>query len=487
MRTLLVIVIGVFVAGFCMPSSAQGGWLACGTPVPTAEQVLAEREQTLRLRARTPRLVLGKGSMTVRVAFHVIRDRQGSAADLSWSHLDAQINALNNAFRDSAFVFCLDRTLTTWTTDHSPGQIWVNMAHNSVGEQQAKATLRRGDATVLNIYTVDPPTATDNDTSTRMCKLDPNFCGTAGGKPAVDLGWGTFPWNYSSAPQLDGIVLNYRTLPGVPNGRNLLHNQGEVGIHEVGHWFGLYHTFQGGCDDGDEVLDTPAELAPVEYEGRERSKQACERGNRDTCPVQPGFDPVHNFMTYSTCLDAFTPAQISRMEEQFQLYRQLGLPCAPCESGGTYDGANCLVATPPAGTTGFVYSGNLYYTPVRENTCPLPGTSFDGANCFVATPPGGTRAFVYRGNLYYTPVSRNSCPIPGSSFDGVNCFVATPPPGTRGFVYSGSLYYTPLVENTCPLEGTSYEGANCFVLTPPSCAKPFVYSGNLFYAPLCHP
>jgi len=63
---------------------------------------------------------------------------------------------------------------------------------------------------------------------------------------------------------------------------------GRTATHEVGHWFGLMHTFEGGCVGGDGVDDTRPEATPSE---------GCDL-RRKTCPGT-GYDPVQNFMDYS--------------------------------------------------------------------------------------------------------------------------------------------------------------------------------------------
>ena len=163
--------------------------------------------------------------------------------------------------------------------------------------------------------------------------------------------------------------------------------------------------------------------------------------------------------------------------------------CTPCTIG-SFDGANCYVGAPPAGTTPFIFGKSLYYTPVR-NACPLPRSTFDGLNCFVAEAPKGTHPYVYMTtpfvvgqDLFYTPAPNNTCPLVGSSHRDGNCFVATAPAGTTAFVYGRSLYYTP--EPSCPLAGSVLDSANCFVATAPARTTPFVYNGNLYYSAICH-
>ena len=73
----------------------------------------------------------------------------------------------------------------------------------------------------------------------------------------------------------------------------------------------------------------------------------------------------------------------------------------------------------------------------------LRGGSFDGANCYMGTPPAGTSAFIWNGAYYHTPVPNlgNPCPMKGSWFDGANCYWRPVPPDVNGFIWSNAFYY----------------------------------------------
>lgn len=104
------------------------------------------------------------------------------------------------------------------------------------------------------------------------------------------LGYAYLPTSVSSGSTAfyrDGVSIKSSTVPGGSQSR---FNLGKTATHEVGHWLGLYHTFQGGCTgSGDLVSDTPAQAS---------QSSGCPVG-RDSCPSQAGLDPITNYMDYS--------------------------------------------------------------------------------------------------------------------------------------------------------------------------------------------
>jgi hypothetical protein len=106
------------------------------------------------------------------------------------------------------------------------------------------------------------------------------------------FGYCYFPTRVSSGSSdfyLDGCSILSGTVPG---GSETGYNLGHTVTHEVGHWFGLFHTFQGSsCSgSGDSIADTPQQLSAT---------SGCP-ANRDSCPNATGKDPIHNYMDYST-------------------------------------------------------------------------------------------------------------------------------------------------------------------------------------------
>lgn len=125
------------------------------------------------------------------------------------------------------------------------------------------------------------------------------------------------------------------------------YDQGRTTTHEVGHYLGLFHTFQGGCaagscyTGGDRICDTNSEQNP---------RFGCP-GSATSCGTP---DPYHNYMDYTddTCMTGFTPEQVRRMRCTLQYYRpQLAQPAGPVASATSRTGAgnsnSAFTATAP--------------------------------------------------------------------------------------------------------------------------------------------
>ncbi|MGH3103250.1 MAG: zinc metalloprotease [Gaiellaceae bacterium] len=219
---------------------------------------------------------------TIPVYFHVITD--GRTGSVSKSTVKEQITVLNTTlggFRggaDTGFRFVLKGL------DYTDNAEWFAL-ETFAAEVAMKSALKQGDATALNIYS-----------------------NTAAGF----LGFAYYPSIvvYQQYQVLDGVVIHYGSMPGgFIEGFNL----GFTATHEVGHWLGLAHTFEQGCQGhGDYVDDTPAMSVPT---------SGCPAG-KDTCP-EVGLDPIHNYMDYSDdpCYTEFTAGQSARSQKQYLHWR----------------------------------------------------------------------------------------------------------------------------------------------------------------------
>ena len=269
----------------------------CATK-PIDEKVAEQYEASLNKfnSSRNPAQIRKSGSITIGVYFHVVNKGKGiENGDVPTKWLHDQIDVLNAAYAGSDPTAAPTSANTPFRfsligVDRTTNAAWFNSGIDSAEEREMKTALHVGGANTLNFYV-----------------------NNAGG---VYLGWATFPFWYASDPTQDGVVVLYSSLPGGDCCEPRVYNQGDTGTHEVGHWLGLFHTFQGGCaaNYNDFVSDTPSERSPA---------FGCPVG-RDTCPG-PGVDPIENFMDYTEdyCMYQFTSGQSSRMEALSALYRGL--------------------------------------------------------------------------------------------------------------------------------------------------------------------
>jgi hypothetical protein len=301
-RSVAVATLALLAAGMAAVAPTGTGVLAIPTAAadcfePHAMQTGARGTGEVRVDPNTERLReaptvqarLAAGEVTVPTYIHFITANELTADQQLVRQQQAvdQIRVLNRGYSGRSSSSAVDtpfRFSLAAPADFTVNTAWSTMKYGSAAETEAKTALRVGGSDTLNIYAAN----------------------IGGGL----LGWATFPQKYQRNPTDDGVVLLTGSMPG---GSAAPYNRGDTGTHEVGHWLGLYHTFQGGCTkSNDLVADTPAERRPG---------YGCPKG-RDSCRAD-GVDPIHNFMDYSddVCMDRFTAGQSERLAAQWATYR----------------------------------------------------------------------------------------------------------------------------------------------------------------------
>lgn len=263
-------------------------------------------------------------TLVIPVVFHVIQKTDGVTGAIAPALIQSQVDILNEDFNAQA---------------NTPGAGGTNAKIQFVlAKLDPNGNPTTGiDVVTNNAYFADPGSSAQNAMK-RALKWDPRrffniYTNDAGGDGT--LGYATFPAEEAGGPE-DGVVLNWiyvgRNAPG-----GAPYDLGRTATHEVGHYLGLYHTFQSGCGSsgapytsGDLIGDTAREAQP-------------NFGCNAVASGCGGQSPIENYMDYSDdrCMTKFTVEQVNRIRCSIINYRWVNTPPS---AGFTYT-ANELVAT----------------------------------------------------------------------------------------------------------------------------------------------
>ena len=279
------------------PASAVGGpsescgLVEAGLAARVAEGSSGPREPDLGevhedLPASAKGVAGAEFAASVPVYFHVITD--GTVGKITDAQIAAQMKVLNTTYAGGEGGYPTGFSFQLAAVTRTDNAAWFYAGPGGVNENSMKKALHDGGTDALNLYST-----------------------TAG----PYLGWAYLPSIVTKPGQehLDGIVVDWESMPRTSDKYARQFDQGETATHETGHWLNLEHTFYRGCSaGGDFVDDTPPQKTPT---------GGCPRG-KDTCS-QPGLDPIHNYMDYSfdSCYTEFTAGQAQRMRDSWLHYR----------------------------------------------------------------------------------------------------------------------------------------------------------------------
>ncbi|MBX7206535.1 MAG: hypothetical protein K1X81_14015 [Bacteroidia bacterium] len=256
-----------------------------------------------------------KAKFIVPVAVHIIHDPTdtslGSGTNISDAQVENQIEELNKYFAgqsggvNTGIQFCL--------------------TYKDINGNTQKRITRRGDNLTTNHLPseIDDVMALDKLDQTRYLNIwVVKTILTDGGQDIGVRGYSTMPGRID----VDGIVVRYNSFGNYNNcsGCNLASpSRGNTLAHEVGHYLGIWHTFQDSCAGndtsdcalkGDRCCDTPPML---QNSGCNYSSNTCHNESPDE------DDPIENFMSYSSesCKTSFTQDQADIMHTTLYTHR----------------------------------------------------------------------------------------------------------------------------------------------------------------------
>ncbi len=132
----------------------------------------------------------------------------------------------------------------------------------------------------------------------------------SGGAQGIILGYARFPWATNSGT--DGILIRADRVGTI--GTAVASGAGRTLTHEIGHWLGLMHPFQGGCSNSqsrtDNVEDTPPVASSFTNANCPANGNSCSNDNPNE------LDLWENYMDYSrgSCQNMFTKGQKTRTD-----------------------------------------------------------------------------------------------------------------------------------------------------------------------------
>lgn len=283
------------------------------------------------------------GRLRIPVVVHVIRNISGSSGNLSVATVESQIDILNEDY------LALPGTNGQNGTD---AEIEFFLATEDPGGSPTNGITYSNNTTWFN----------DGGGYYNSLAWDTNrylniYTNTAGG----DLGYvPDLPQGGIAGSNADRVVCHYqsfgRNSPGFP------YHQGRTATHEVGHYLGLYHTFDNGCgttsgcfSTNDRICDTPRQSSP---------NFGCSNGS--SCGTSDDFQ---NYMDYTNdlCMTHFTDEQIKRMRCSMEHYRPDLHQDPPVVDGACCVSFGCIILT--------------------ESLCNLNGGAYEGSGTACAPDP----------------------------------------------------------------------------------------------------